>query len=257
MRVVRGMRGMRVVSQGQGDPHPAPNHTTLVAASDSPSPLNTAPTPSCRSGSIIFGGGQVVIPMLYKEVVQQDCPPGLPGSAGPAPTCTDRPDSWVTTDDFYTGLAVVQALPGPLFNFAAYLGAVMAKRIGCAWRVSCGRARRVGGAGGGRTPPKSSPPLPFHSPFTPPTFLPTPPTLHSPHHPPPYPTNPHPPVFPLAGILIGWVGLNLPGIILYYGLLPWHVNRGMWGAWRVGGHGLIRPALPRRRFGAGPHACTP
>ena len=184
MRVVRGMRGMRVVSQGQGDPHPAPNHTTLVVGLDSPSPLNTAPTPSCRSGSIIFGGGQVVIPMLYKEVVQQDCPPGLPGSAGPAPTCTDRPDSWVTTDDFYTGLAVVQALPGPLFNFAAYLGAVMAKRIGCAWRVSCGRARRVGEAGGVARRPKALPHSPSTHPSLPPlSYQPRPPstprtTLH-------------------------------------------------------------------------------
>ena len=54
-----------------------------------------------RIGSIIYGGGQVVLPMLLTEVVD-------PG--------------WVTEDEFWTGFALVQALPGPLFNFSAYLG---------------------------------------------------------------------------------------------------------------------------------------
>lgn len=56
-----------------------------------------------RMGSIIFGGGQVVLPMLEAEVVS-------PG--------------WVDETSFYNGLALVQSLPGPLFNFAAYLGGV-------------------------------------------------------------------------------------------------------------------------------------
>jgi len=56
-----------------------------------------------RMGSIIFGGGQVVLPMLEAEVVN-------PG--------------WVDQTSFYNGLALVQSLPGPLFNFAAYLGGV-------------------------------------------------------------------------------------------------------------------------------------
>ena len=56
-----------------------------------------------RIGSIIYGGGQVVLPMLLTEVVD-------PG--------------WVTEDEFWAGFALVQALPGPLFNFSAYLGAV-------------------------------------------------------------------------------------------------------------------------------------
>ena len=56
-----------------------------------------------RIGSIIYGGGQVVLPMLFDEVV----------STG-----------WVTEEQFWAGFALVQALPGPLFNFSAYLGAV-------------------------------------------------------------------------------------------------------------------------------------
>lgn len=55
-----------------------------------------------RIGSIIFGGGQVVLPMLQDEVVP----------------------SWMTKDQFLQGLALAQSMPGPLFNFSAYLGAV-------------------------------------------------------------------------------------------------------------------------------------
>ena len=56
-----------------------------------------------RTGSLIFGGGQVVLPMLSAEVVE-------PG--------------WVTQQQFLDGLALMLALPGPLFSFSAYLGAV-------------------------------------------------------------------------------------------------------------------------------------
>lgn len=55
-----------------------------------------------RIGSVIFGGGQVVLPLLQNEVV--------PG--------------WMSKDQFLQGLGLSQSMPGPLFNFAAYLGAV-------------------------------------------------------------------------------------------------------------------------------------
>jgi chromate transporter len=42
--------------------------------------------------------------------------------------CTERPDSWVTANEFKAGLAIIQAMPGPMFNLSAYLGAVMAVR---------------------------------------------------------------------------------------------------------------------------------
>jgi chromate transporter len=57
-----------------------------------------------RSGSLVFGGGHVVLPLLQAEVV----PPG-----------------WVSNDDFLAGYGAAQAVPGPVFTFAAYLGAVM------------------------------------------------------------------------------------------------------------------------------------
>jgi chromate transporter len=57
-----------------------------------------------RAGSLVFGGGHVVLPLLQAEVV----PPG-----------------WVTAEQFVAGYGAAQAVPGPLFTFAAYLGAVM------------------------------------------------------------------------------------------------------------------------------------
>ncbi len=57
-----------------------------------------------RSGAFVFGGGHVVLPLLQAEVV-------APG--------------WVSNETFLAGYGVAQAVPGPLFTFAAYLGAVM------------------------------------------------------------------------------------------------------------------------------------
>ena len=56
-----------------------------------------------RSGALVFGGGHVVLPLLQAEMVQ-------PG--------------WVTEASFLAGYGMAQAVPGPLFTFAAYLGAV-------------------------------------------------------------------------------------------------------------------------------------
>lgn len=56
-----------------------------------------------RSGALVFGGGHVVLPLLRQAVV-------APG--------------WVDDNAFLTGYGAAQALPGPLFTFSAYLGAV-------------------------------------------------------------------------------------------------------------------------------------
>jgi chromate transporter len=56
------------------------------------------------SGALVFGGGHVVLPLLEQAVVS-------PG--------------WVTQQSFLTGYGVAQALPGPLFTFAAFLGAAI------------------------------------------------------------------------------------------------------------------------------------
>ena len=57
-----------------------------------------------RVGSLVFGGGHVILPLLEREVV-------APG--------------WLTHDQFLAGYGAAQALPGPLFTFSAYLGTLM------------------------------------------------------------------------------------------------------------------------------------
>jgi chromate transporter len=60
-----------------------------------------------RSGAFVFGGGHVVLPLLHAEVV-------TPG--------------WVSESSFLAGYGLAQAVPGPLFTFAAYLGAIRMPR---------------------------------------------------------------------------------------------------------------------------------
>lgn len=57
-----------------------------------------------RAGALVFGGGHVVLPLLQALVVQ-------PG--------------WISNDSFLAGYGAAQAVPGPLFTFAGYLGMVM------------------------------------------------------------------------------------------------------------------------------------
>jgi chromate transporter len=57
-----------------------------------------------RVGALVFGSGPVVLPMLATEVV---------------------PTGWVSQSTFMAGYGAAQALPGPLFTYAAYLGTVM------------------------------------------------------------------------------------------------------------------------------------
>ena len=57
-----------------------------------------------RAGSLVFGGGHVVLPLLQEAVV---------------------PRGWISNDAFLAGYGAAQAVPGPRFTFAAYLGAAM------------------------------------------------------------------------------------------------------------------------------------
>jgi chromate transporter len=65
-----------------------------------------------RVGSLVFGGGHVVLPLLHGEVV-------TPG--------------WISGPRFMAGYAAAQAVPGPLFTFAGYLGAAMGPAPNGAW----------------------------------------------------------------------------------------------------------------------------
>jgi chromate transporter len=59
-----------------------------------------------RSGALVFGGGHVVLPLLQQQTVAT---------------------GWVTSNDFLAGYGAAQAVPGPLFTFAAFLGWMMSE----------------------------------------------------------------------------------------------------------------------------------
>lgn len=63
-----------------------------------------------RNGSLVFGGGQVLTPMLYNEFVAFK--------------------HYLTREEFLSGLGLVQALPGPVFAFASYIGALSMRDAG-------------------------------------------------------------------------------------------------------------------------------
>lgn len=68
-----------------------------------------------RNGSLIFGGGQVLIPLLYTEFVEFK--------------------GYLTSEEFLTGYALVQSVPGPVFSFCAYIGALAMRNFGIAGQV--------------------------------------------------------------------------------------------------------------------------
>jgi chromate transporter len=75
-----------------------------LAAAAWPGPALEMLSAFYRAGALVFGGGHVVLPLLQAGVVQ-------PG--------------WIPDDVFLAGYGAAQAVPGPLFTFAAYLGAVL------------------------------------------------------------------------------------------------------------------------------------
>ena len=68
-----------------------------------------------RSGSLIFGGGQVLIPLLYTEFVEFK--------------------DYLTGQEFLSGFSLVQSLPGPVFSFSAYVGALSMRDLGVSGEI--------------------------------------------------------------------------------------------------------------------------
>jgi chromate transporter len=65
-----------------------------------------------RNGSLIFGGGQVLTPLLYTEFVQY------------------APKQYLTGEEFLSGYAIAQSLPGPVFSFSAFIGSLAMREYG-------------------------------------------------------------------------------------------------------------------------------
>jgi chromate transporter len=80
-----------------------------IAASNSGAMPLAAVSVFYKAGALVFGGGHVVLPLLQAGVV---------------------PTGWVSNDAFLAGYGAAQAVPGPLFTFAAYLGAAMLEPLG-------------------------------------------------------------------------------------------------------------------------------
>jgi chromate transporter len=60
-----------------------------------------------RYGYLVIGGGQVVVPLMYSELVEVN--------------------QYMTSQEFLTGFGLVQGLPGPMFSFSAYAGGMAAR----------------------------------------------------------------------------------------------------------------------------------
>jgi chromate transporter len=77
-----------------------------------------------RYGYLVFGGGQVVVPLMQGELVDFR--------------------GYMTNPEFLTGYGLVQGLPGPMFSFAAYAGGMAARDLGTAYQIAGAAAGGVG-----------------------------------------------------------------------------------------------------------------
>ena len=79
-----------------------------------------------RNGSLIFGGGQVLIPYLHTEFVQY------------------APKQYLTTEEFLSGYAIAQSIPGPVFAFASYVGGLAMREYGLGGQIIGGLMSSLG-----------------------------------------------------------------------------------------------------------------
>lgn len=78
-----------------------------------------------RMGSLVFGGGQVLIPMMYEQ-----------WSVRPEVIKNKNPNAvQIDENDLYTGMGIVRALPGPVFSIAAFTGGMALKDMGTEMQV--------------------------------------------------------------------------------------------------------------------------
>lgn len=68
-----------------------------------------------RNGSIVFGGGHILVPLLYSEFVELK--------------------KYLSSEEFLAGFAFVQAVPGPVFSFCAYVGALSMRDYGISGEI--------------------------------------------------------------------------------------------------------------------------
>lgn len=84
-----------------------------------------------RFGSLVFGGGQVLIPMMYEQYVER------PKSEMVIRKNQDKKENVISIerDDFYTGAGIVRAIPGPVFSVSSFMGGMSMNEKGPAWQI--------------------------------------------------------------------------------------------------------------------------
>jgi chromate transporter len=84
-----------------------------------------------RFGSLVFGGGQVLIPMMYEQFVER------PKSPLVIKKNLNKKGNVISIErnDFYTGAGVVRAIPGPVFSIASFMGGMAMKDKGTGWQI--------------------------------------------------------------------------------------------------------------------------
>jgi chromate transporter len=84
-----------------------------------------------RFGSLVFGGGQVLIPMMYEQFVER------PTSDVVIKKNLNKKENVISIprSDFYTGAGMVRAIPGPVFSIASFMGGMAMKDKGPTWQV--------------------------------------------------------------------------------------------------------------------------
>jgi chromate transporter len=84
-----------------------------------------------RFGSLVFGGGQVLIPMMYEQYVER------PKSPVVIRKNLNKKENVISIerDDFYTGAGIVRAIPGPVFSVSSFMGGMSMKDKGAGWQL--------------------------------------------------------------------------------------------------------------------------
>jgi len=84
-----------------------------------------------RFGSLVFGGGQVLIPMMYEQYVER------PKSPVVIRKNLNKKGNVISIErnDFYTGAGMVRAIPGPVFSISSFMGGMAMKDKGTTWQI--------------------------------------------------------------------------------------------------------------------------
>ena len=84
-----------------------------------------------RFGSLVFGGGQVLIPMMYEQYVERPTSPVVQRKN----LSKTQNVIHIDRDEFYIGAGIVRAIPGPVFSIAAFTGGMALREKGFPWQM--------------------------------------------------------------------------------------------------------------------------